>query len=84
MEPSSKQWRELVEGGLVASAKMLENGNALYSEEGTSIQNQELSIEEIKAQLRNHDLGATRINQFVNDLRLHRFAAIREPMSSWH
>ncbi len=64
---------------LVAMARLRDDGKVVYSQEGTPIQNQELTLDQLRRQLKCNGAFSANIEKFVNALRATGFAEIRQP-----
>jgi hypothetical protein len=64
---------------LVASGRLRSDGMVIYSEEGTPIQNNEIPLHGVREQLELNGASSENADKFVDDLRLHGVAEIRQP-----
>ena len=64
---------------LVAMARLLDNGNVVYSQEGTPIRERELTLDQLRTQLKCNGAFSENIEKFVSTLQATGFAEIRQP-----
>jgi hypothetical protein len=74
--------REYLQRGLVASARLRNDGMVIYSQEGMPpIEDQEMPLEQVKIQLECNGASPEKADQFVNDLQRLGVAELREHVS---
>jgi hypothetical protein len=69
---------------LVATAQRRPDGKAIYSEEGTPLQNRVLTVAQLRTQLSRNGAFSDNIEKFVRTLLADGFAEIRQPLPKTH